>query len=107
MDRRLIVGILLLALAWQGPAFAYSVSLASPVGTGFGTVQCTDDGNGCDGCCSHHSGFCASACALSLSAVVPLSLAPVVAPPHLPTPGANRPALLEHHPARLLRPPIV
>jgi len=108
MDRRLIVAILLLALAWQGPALAYSVSLASPESAVSGMIQCTDDGNGCDGCCSPHSGFCATACALSLSAVVPMSLAPiVVTAPQLPTPDASKPAFFEHHPARLLRPPIV
>jgi hypothetical protein len=108
MDHRLIVGILLLVLAWQGPALAYSVSLANPESAGSGMIQCMDDGNGCDGCCSHHPAFCATACALSLGAVVSMSLAPIVVPaPHLPIPDAKRPALLEHHPARLLRPPIV
>jgi hypothetical protein len=108
MDRRLIVGILLLALAWQGPALAYSASLTTPVGTTSGVLQCAGGGNGCDGCCSHNSGSCAATCALSLSTVVPTSILPVpVTVPRLPAPESHKPPLVEHHPARLLRPPIV
>jgi hypothetical protein len=111
MDRRLIVGILLLALAWQSPVLAYSSTLASPVSTVSGMIQCTElppNGNGCDGCCSHNPSSCATACAFPLSAVVPTSHAPVaVTIAHLPAPHTTRPALIEHHPARLLRPPIV
>jgi len=112
MDRRLIAWIVLLALAWQGPALAYSVSLTSGARTTSGTTQCVGDplpnGNGCDGCCSHNSGSCAIACAFSLGAVVPASLAPVIVTVfHSPAPDANRAAFVEHHPARLLRPPIV
>ena len=112
MHRQLIVWVLLLALASQGPALAYSVSLASSVSTASGVIQCAGDplpnANGCKGCCPHNSGSCATACALSLSVVVPTSVPPVpVTVTHLPAPDANRPALIEHHPARFLRPPIV
>ena len=112
MDRRLTVWIMLLSLAWQGPALAYSASLTNPVSSASGMIQCVGDplpkGSGCEGCCSHNSGSCASACALSLDAVVPTSLEPlVVTVPCVPVPHADRPALVEHHPARLLRPPIV
>ena len=112
MDRRLIVGILLLALAWQGPALAYSVSLESSVSAASGVIQCAGDqlpsANGCEGCCPHNFGSCATECTLSLSVVLPTSVPPVpVTVTHLPAAGADKPALVEHHPARLLRPPIV
>src|ERR1700741_1527466 len=99
MDRRLIVGILLLALAWQGPVLAYSVTLANPASPVSGVIQCTDlpsNGNGCDGCCSHNPGSCATLCTFSLSAVVPTSHAPVVVTiAHFPAPGADRPTLID------------
>src|SRR6476659_43159 len=114
MDRRLTVWIMLLSLAWQGPALAYSASLSltNPVSRASGMIQCVGDplpkGNGCDGCCSHNFGSCATVCALSLDAVVPTSLEPlVVTVACVPVPPANKPALVEHHQARLFRPPIV
>jgi hypothetical protein len=111
MNRRLIVGILLLALAWQGPVMAYSAALA-PITTTSGAMPCTGDllpnGHTCDDCCSHSSGHCGIPCAFSLSAATPAVLAGVaVTVPRLPAPDADRPLLVERHPARLLRPPIV
>jgi len=111
MNRRLIVGILLLALAWQGPALAYSASLAVPMTSGAGATHCLGDhhaiGNACEDCCSH-SGACATACTLSLAAVLPTTLSPIViSVQSLPAPGASRPASVESDPGRLLRPPIV
>src|SRR5215472_2348573 len=110
MHRRLIVGILLLALAWQGPVLAYSASLA-PMTSGAGATQCLGErltgGNACDDCCAP-AGACATACTLPLAAVVPTTLSPiVVAIQRLPVPTASKPALVENHPGRLLRPPIV
>src|SRR6516164_9975321 len=107
MDRRVIVGILLLTLAWQGPALAYLTSLASPTSTGSGLTQCAGDqlsnANGCDDCCSHNSGSCMFACALSFTAAVPATPAPVVVRVlRFPAPHADRPALVEHDPASLL-----
>src|SRR5215831_2716220 len=107
MHRRLIVGILLLALVWQGPVLAYSASLAAPMTNGAGATHCLGghlaSGNACDDCCSH-SGACATACTLSLAAVLPTTLSPiVVAVQRLPAPIASKPALVENHPARLLR----
>ena len=112
MHRRLIVGILLLALASQGPVLAYSASLAVPMTSDSGGVtHCFGGhlavGNACDDCCSH-SGACATACTLSLAAVLPTTLSPLVsAVQHLPAPNTSNAALVESHPARPLRPPIV
>ena len=112
MHRRLIVGILLLALAGQGPALAYSAVLATPLSSASGGVACAGthlpNGNACDSCCSHGSGFCATACALSLTAATPVTpVAMVVIVPRAPIPDAEAPPFVERHPARLLRPPIV
>src|SRR5215469_4185692 len=101
MDRRLIVGILVMALAWQGPAMAYSASLAKSMSTASGTVLCMGDlpnGNACDDCCSHGAGSCATACTLSLTAAIAASLSLVaVTTPRLPAPDGQRPALVEQH----------
>ena len=110
MGRRLIVAILLLALAWQGPVLAYSASLAAPMTTSGDVTHCFGvheaSGNACDGCCSH-SRTCATACTFSLAVLLPTALSLiVVAVPHLPAPNAPPPALVDRHPARLLRPPI-
>jgi hypothetical protein len=111
MHRRLLVGILLLALAWQGPVLAYSAPLAVPMASGAGATYCLGAhltaGNACDDCCSH-SGTCATACTLSLAAVLPTTLSLILAAvQRLPAPNASKPALLESPPARFLRPPIV
>jgi hypothetical protein len=110
MRQRLIVAILFLAFAWLGPVLAYSASLAAPTTHGFGLVQCggaylpmTDV---CAACCSD-SGSCATTCALSLGAAIPSTVASaIVGVPHFPAPKVNAPMVAEHHPARLLRPPI-
>jgi hypothetical protein len=112
VNRRLIAWILLLALASQGPAPVYSAFVSHAVTIASGTNHCATDplpnGTGCDGCCSHDSGSCTTACALSLGAVIPTSPVLVVATlPRLPASEASAPALVERHPARLLRPPIV
>jgi hypothetical protein len=111
VNRRLIVGILLLALAWHGPVVAYSAALA-PISTTSGGTQCAGDlfpnGDTCDDCCSHSSGYCATACAFSHSAPAPAALSGVVVTvSRVPARDAERPLLVERHPARLLRPPIV
>ena|SRR5215469_16330143 len=111
MHRRLIVGVLLLALAWQGPVLAYSASLAVPMTSGAGATHCLGDhlagGNACDDCCPH-SGACATVCTLSLATALPATLSPIVVTlQRLPAPTLSKPALIERHPARLLRPPIV
>ena len=111
MHPRLMVGVLLLTLAWQGPVLAYSASLTAPATSGAGVTHCLGDhlasGNACDGCCSH-AGACATACALSLAAALPTTLSLiVVAVPPVRAPNASKAAVIENHPARLLRPPIV
>src|SRR6516225_10616964 len=108
MHRRLIVAILFLAIAWQGPVLAYSASLAAPTTHGAGLVQCGGEylpmTDVCTACCSG-SGSCATTCALSLGAAIPSSVtSAIVRVPHFPAPKANAPMVVEHHPARLLRP---
>jgi len=107
--RSLIVAIFVLALSWQGPALAYSAALTLPASHSSGSMPCSGPaGSACDDCCSHGSGFCAAACALALTAVIPAAVSPVVAIlPGLGVPDADKPAPIERHPARLLRPPIV
>ena len=113
MDRRLVVGILLLALVWQGPVLAYSASLAVPMSTISGGTHCggahLSSGTACDKCCnSHGSAFCSPACILSLGVALPTALPPVVVTvPRVSTPDAERLPFAERHPALLLRPPIV
>src|SRR5215467_4002687 len=112
MSRRLIVAILLLAIGWQGPALAYSAALSTPNSHASGGMPCADhrvlDRSGCDGCCSQGSGFCAAACALALTAMMPTAVAAAVSTlPRLPVPDADKPAPVERHRGRLFRPPIV
>src|SRR5215471_12095949 len=104
MHRRLIVGILLLAFAWQGPVLAYSASRPAPASYGgSGPAQCggdyvpmTDAGAAC---CSHGSGSCATTCTWSLGAAVPSTVTSIIVRvPHTPTPSVNTPMVVEHHP---------
>jgi hypothetical protein len=83
-----------------------------PISTTSGGTQCAGDlfpnGDTCDDCCSHSSGYCATACAFSHSAPAPAALSGVVVTvSRVPARDAERPLLVERHPARLLRPPIV
>jgi len=82
MNRRMLVGMLLLSLAWQGPALAYLTSPTGPMSTDSAMIQCAagqlPNGNSCDNCCSHNSGACTIACALSLGAAAPPISAPAV-----------------------------
>src|SRR5215470_16470995 len=109
MHRRLIIGILVLVFAWQGPALAYSASLAAPATHGSGVTHC---GGGllpmtdaCTACCSHGSGSCAATCTLSLGAVIASTVTPFsLGIAHSSSPNATRPMVVEDRPARLLRP---
>src|SRR5215469_17302182 len=110
MHRRLIVGILLLAFAWQGPVPAYSASLAAPASYGSGLTQCGGEyvpmSDACADCCSG-SGSCATTCALSLGVAIPSTVTPtIVRVPHISPSQPNTPVVVDHHPARFLRPPI-
>src|SRR6516225_5008617 len=111
MRRRLIIGILILTFAGQGPALAYSASLAAPATHG-GVTHC---GGGllpmtdaCAACCSHGSISCATTCTLSLGAVIASTVTPIsLGIAHTSSPNTTRPMVVEDRPARLLRPPIV
>ena len=110
MHRRLIVAIVFLAFAWQGPVLAYSASLAAPSTHGSGLAQCGGEylpmTDACAACCSG-SGSCATTCTPSLGAAISSTVpSTIVKAPHFPAPKINAPMVAEHHPARLLRPPI-
>src|SRR5215468_225425 len=111
MHRRLIAGILLLAFAWQGPALAYSASLAASATHGSGSTRCGGDllpmTDACAACCSHGSGSCATICTLPLGAAIPSTVTPIsLGIAQTSSPNATTPMVVEDHPARLLRPPI-